>query len=114
MNFRGDFTAHEINTDTLDNFCNTKKVSKIDVLKIDVEGSELEVLFGAKEILKQTNLIQIEILDLKEKFDDRYLEVKSYLEKNYQFKLIKQKNIWSLNILSKMKAIDALFIKNTY
>ena len=114
MNFRKSFTAHKIKTDTLDNFCNSKKISQIDVLKIDVEGSELEVLLGAKEILKNTGLIQIEILESKDRFNERYLNIKSLLEKIYNFKIVKQKNIWTLNTLSKMKAKDVLFIKNIY
>ena len=71
-------------------------------------------MFGAKEILKNTDLIQIEILESKDRFNERYLNIKSLLEKIYNFKIVKQKNIWTLNTLSKMKAKDVLFIKNIY
>jgi FkbM family methyltransferase len=57
------FSKFKVNTDTLDNFC--KKISKIDILKIDTEGHELEVLNGGKNILHNTNIIQIEIMAKK-------------------------------------------------
>ena len=46
----------------LDNFIN--KVKKIDILKIDVEGNELNVLLGCKKILQKNKVksIYIEIL----------------------------------------------------
>ena len=46
----------------LDNYL--KKIRKIDLLKIDVEGNELDVLFGCKKLLekKKINSIYIEIL----------------------------------------------------
>lgn len=36
---------------TIDNFCHENRISSIDVLKIDTEGSEYEVLLGAKNML---------------------------------------------------------------
>ena len=46
---------------TLDEICSS--LDKIDLLKIDVEGYELEVLRGGVSTLKKTNKIIIEILD---------------------------------------------------
>ena len=47
----------QVNMDTLDNlFLN---VSKIDFLKIDAQGYDLEVLFGAKEILKKNKITSV-------------------------------------------------------
>lgn len=37
---------------TLDDFCNEKKINNITAIKIDVDGIDLEVLDGAKEIIK--------------------------------------------------------------
>jgi FkbM family methyltransferase len=41
----------EIEVDSLDNFCRERKISKVDILKIDAEGADYLVLKGAREIL---------------------------------------------------------------
>mgnify|MGYP001157296008 CR=1 FL=1 len=106
------FSTHKVDTDTIDNFCNIKNINKIDVLKIDVEGNELEVLLGAEETLHNIFLIQIEVLENKKNFDKKFSQIKYLLENKYGFKMINNKKMWTLDILSKMKAIDALFIKD--
>jgi len=45
---------------TLDNYCATFQINKIDLLKIDVEGHELSVLKGAKKIMPNIKYIQFE------------------------------------------------------
>ncbi|MDP3350561.1 MAG: FkbM family methyltransferase [Hydrogenophaga sp.] len=51
-----------IHVDMVDNFCNSLKIERIDVLKIDTEGFDLEVLKGAAGMLKSqsVDLIQCE------------------------------------------------------
>lgn len=46
----------------LDDYCSDNKIQKIDFLKIDVEGNEMEVLKGAKRMLEENNIkiIQLE------------------------------------------------------
>ncbi|MEI6296586.1 MAG: FkbM family methyltransferase [bacterium] len=48
----------EINfySDTIDNYCSKNKIDEIDFVKIDVEGLELQVLKGAKELLKKNKI----------------------------------------------------------
>jgi FkbM family methyltransferase len=55
-------TTERVAVDTLDNYCDTHKIDKIDFLKMDVEGHELEVLKGGINMLKEgrVNLIQFE------------------------------------------------------
>lgn len=47
---------------TIDNFCEEEKISKIDYLKLDIEGHELFALKGAENMLNQNriNFIQFE------------------------------------------------------
>ena len=51
-----------INTDTIDAFCLSHKIDKIDILKMDIQGAELMALTGAKKILaeKKIDLIYTE------------------------------------------------------
>lgn len=99
-----------VKTQTLDNFCKEKNISKIEVLKIDVEGGELDVLNGSKKILKNINIICIEIFDKKSNFDKKFKTISNLLKK-YNFELIKTQNILSVSIFSSIKAKDLLFVK---
>lgn len=58
--------SYEIKTDTIDNFCNDKKIKRIDFLKVDTEGSEYEVLKGASAMLLKNNIkiIQFEFNEM--------------------------------------------------
>jgi FkbM family methyltransferase len=48
--------SFDIKIETLDNYCVENKIDKIDFLKIDAEGYELEVLRGGKNLLKQSKI----------------------------------------------------------
>ena len=45
--------AVKVETTTIDSYCQKYNIKRIDILKIDVQGSELKVLQGAKRILKE-------------------------------------------------------------
>jgi FkbM family methyltransferase len=53
----------EVEIRTLDSFIKLNSINKIDILKIDVEGAELQVLNGAIESLasKKIKIIQVEV-----------------------------------------------------
>ncbi len=76
---------------TLKNFCKQKKIKKIDLLKIDVEGYEYMVLLGAKDFLRKIDYIMLEIQknDMYKNYSNAKIE--KLLEKN-NFKLIKRFN----------------------
>lgn len=51
--FGVDFSrVEDVVVDTLDNFCISSGISHIDLLKVDVEGHELDVLYGAESMFK--------------------------------------------------------------
>ncbi len=52
----------DVTTDTIDDFCNKKKIHRLDFIKIDVEGHESKVIEGGTETLKRLRpVLQIEI-----------------------------------------------------
>ena len=54
--------SFEIDTTTLDAFCQEEEVNEIDFMQIDVQGADLDVLEGARNILNCGTLaIQIEV-----------------------------------------------------
>jgi FkbM family methyltransferase len=64
-------TVEEIGMTTLDGICEKNQLGRIDVLKIDVEGGELNVLKGAKTALAQHKpLILLEIVEAALKHQD--------------------------------------------
>jgi FkbM family methyltransferase len=86
LSFNNDSNLIEVEVDTLDDYTTSNNISKIDVLKIDTEGADTWVLFGAKRLLKEKkidhiffehnpprmellNIAQNEAKDFLEKFD---------------------------------------------
>lgn len=53
-----------IETTTIDDFCSQQNISKIDILKLDTQGSEYMILEGARNMLDKKNisLIYMEII----------------------------------------------------
>ena len=82
------------------------------MLKIDTEGHEFQVLKGGKKLLRKTKIIQVEIMDKKNYFQKKFTRINNFLIK-YNFKLLKIKNIWSVSMLSNIKAIDTLYVNKS-
>jgi FkbM family methyltransferase len=49
-------TVQKVQTITIDSYIKSKQISSVDIVKIDVEGSELFVLKGMKNLLKRDNM----------------------------------------------------------
>lgn len=71
----------EIQTITLDDWAKQENVSKIDLVKIDVEGHELDTIKGCKTILetiKPIFIIEIELRHAKYQINEIFGFIKSY------------------------------------
>lgn len=64
---------------TLDNYCNDYNISKIDFLKIDVEGHEYRVLQGASKLIK-TNAIKV----IQFEFNEMNVVSRTFLKDFYE------------------------------
>jgi len=60
----------------LDDYCKSNSISYVHLLKMDVEGTELDVMLGAEGIIKSTGIVQFEFgganIDSKVSFKDLF------------------------------------------
>ena len=66
-----DYEEIEVQTQQIDNFCKLNNIERIDLLKLDTDGTEYEILLGAEKLLSEgkIGLIYTEISGFKNKFD---------------------------------------------
>lgn len=75
------FAEVVVKVTTIDEFCEAKSVSKIDLLKIDVEGFEFEVLKGSNKSLTNGVITAIQIeRHLNDLRHDRTPEIREFLQ----------------------------------
>ena len=73
----------DIQTITLDEFCEKEKIKYLDFIKIDVQGAELDVLQGAKKSLENILCIITEVEFIDHYIDQPlYGDICSYLSNN--------------------------------
>lgn len=96
--------------DTVDAFCAENEIQRIDILKSDTQGYDLEVLKGAQDMMasKRISLIYFEVI-----FSDMYRGIGSFSEA-YEllvrngFRLVSFYDLWYQGRLA--SATDALFV----
>lgn len=91
---------------TLDSFLQRKDIQKVDVIKIDVEGFEMNILEGAIETLKKDHPVLICEIDdsLLAKNNTTPLQIFELLEKNH-YKIIKLPLMETLSTNSNLKNV---------
>ncbi|HSD07372.1 FkbM family methyltransferase [Flavobacterium sp.] len=115
--------SEEIEIRTIDTFCSENSISKINFLKIDVEGHELNVLNGASELIKNNKIdfIQFEFggcnIDSRTYFQDFYYLLKEdfyiyRILKDGLYKIENYKEMYetfiTTNFLAERKQIDGI------
>tara|TARA_B100000787_G_C16166821_1_gene284335 strand:- start:54 stop:752 length:699 start_codon:yes stop_codon:yes gene_type:complete len=83
--------SQKINVIKLDKFCEIKKIKKIDLIKIDVEGYEYKVLLGAKKTIHNIHYVMIEVQKNNMYKDYSKKKIEKFLKKN-NFILLKKFN----------------------
>lgn len=86
----------QIQINTLDNYCKTHKIDAIDILKIDVQGLEVEVLQGASNILRSTKVITLEL-----SLYDFYENIESPLLKIEELMKLSGHGLWDISHVAK-------------
>lgn len=85
------------------------KFKIIDVLKIDAEGSELNILKSGEKYLSKTNIIYVEISDKKKTWNKKYIKIYNIL-KIKGFIPYKIFRIPEGSIFTDLKLCDCIFI----
>ena len=118
-----DYEAINVSTTTLDHYCDVSGIKKIDILKLDVQGSEFSVLRGAEKSLQagMIRLVYSEITFAETyKNQTRFVDLVSYLcQLNYElwdigsFLYTRNDRLWAGN-LTFVHASAANFIEKNY
>jgi FkbM family methyltransferase len=54
-------STEKVEITTLDNWAQTKHIPKVDFIKLDVQGAELDVLMGAEKTLQTVRMLEVEV-----------------------------------------------------
>jgi FkbM family methyltransferase len=104
-------TLREVSKTTIDNLCHEKRLSGPYLIKIDVQGAELDVLDGAKKVLAESELVVLEV-SLFQLFVDgpQFYDVVNYM-KERQF-VVYDIFGWHTRLLDEALAqVDLAFVK---
>jgi len=108
-----DFKKYQVNTITIDKFLKINKIKFVDLMKVDIDGSEYKFLKGAKKTLAK-NLVKtivIEIMGTKKNFKHKEKKIINILKKD-KYILIKKKMFFSTSLFSNLEAGEYLFELN--
>jgi FkbM family methyltransferase len=120
-----DYKTINVPTVTLDYYCQTRNISKIDILKLDVQGFELTVLHGAESLLREgkVTMIYSEVTFAETYMKQTpFIDLVSYLNKfNYDiwdigsFLYTRSDRLWAANLtFLHTSAASFIEIKHTH
>jgi len=110
-----DYIKYKVPTSKLDTFVKKNNIKLIDILKVDIDGSEYEFLKGARNTLKKNKVkvILIEINDTKNNYKKKEKKIINFLKKK-NFTFLKKHMNYSVGLFSNAKSADYLFINENY
>lgn len=100
-----------VKTNTIDNFCKTENIDKINILKIDVQGADIMVLKGAEKTLREKKIdlifVEVEFLQIY-KNQPLFHELSSFLHLNGYYLY----SLYNISLSNKGQMIygDAVFL----
>ena len=105
-----DFKQYQVNTITIDKFLEINKIKFIDIMKVDIDGSEYKFLKGAKKTLanNKVKIIMFEIMDKKNNFKYKEKTIINFLKKN-KYILRKKRRFFTVSLFSNLEASEYLF-----
>jgi len=105
-----DFKKYQVNTITIDKFLKINKIKFVDLMKVDIDGSEYKFLKGAKKTLAK-NLVKtivIEIMGTKKNFKHKEKRIINFFKKN-KYILLKKKKFFTISLFSNLECCEYLF-----
>lgn len=106
------FRNIKVNTIKLSSVFKKYKLTSVEILKIDAEGSELNILKSGENYLSKIKIIYIEISDKKKNWNNKFKKISNILRK-YDFEIYKIINIPEGSIFSDLKLCDCIYKKKS-
>jgi len=106
--------TYEVKLETLDHYCAPRAIDKIDILKMDVQGNELNILKGSSAMLKKSaiRLIYSEVWFTKAYENQPFYEDIALYLREYGYQPFGLYNMhWDLKLNGKNLWADAIFVK---
>lgn len=113
LSFKPLYSLIKVSSLTLNQFFKNNKINKFTILKIDAEGSELDILKSGTTHLKYGKIIYIEISALKKNYNIKYNKISNLLYKE-GYVIYKSIRIIEGSILTDLKLCDCIFVKKKY
>ena len=113
LTFKPLYRLIKVSSLTLNQFFKNNKINKFTILKIDAEGSELDILKSGITHLKYGKIIYIEISALKKNYNIKYNKISNLLYKE-GYIIYKSIRIIEGSILTDLKLCDCIFVKKKY